>query len=221
MQDRIEPPVLLSRLLVFVFAGCVVVTFVMFMALQKMFPLNRPEVFFITSRPEGASVIQITELPPNDANFEAYRQAFVMEYVRARNEIEQNLAIMRQKWGNSDGVVSAWSTPGVYSAFQKTGLYQAIMGDYPDFPFKCVVNFRGRPLLLNPKDNQYTVKFEYYCSDNNGQTDKKDYTILVGVTTMDDAQIKWTERLNNPLGIRVSRYTVEGGGGDPLDTVYK
>ncbi len=218
MQNRIEPPVLLSRLLVFVFAGCVVVTFVMFMTLEKMFPLNRPEVFFITSKPEGASVIQIVDMPPNDQNLELYRKAFVMEYVRARNEI-QNVAIMRQKWGSRDGVVAAWSTPDVYNAFITTGLYNAIMGDYPDFPFECVVNFRGQPLQL--RDNQYTVKFEYSCSDSNGQTDKKDYTILVGITMTNDAQIKWTERLNNPLGVKVSRYDVIEGGGDPLSTVYK
>lgn len=218
MQNRIEPPVLLSRLMIFVFAGCVVVLFVMFMTLEKMFPLNRPEVFFITAKPEGASVIQITELPPNDANMDAYKQAFIMEYVRARNEIEQNMSIMRQKWGNNDGVVATWSTPDVYNAFRKTDLYNAIMSDYPDFPFECVVNFRGRPMQL--RDNLYTVKFEYFCSDNSGQTDKKDYTIHIGITTMDDGQIKWTERLNNPLGVKVSEYRVEGGG-DPLDTVYK
>jgi len=220
VQSRIEPPVLLSRLMTFVFAGCVVVLFVMFMTLEKMFPLNRPEVFFITSKPEGASVIQITELPPNDQNLAAYRQAFVMEYVRARNEIEQNMSIMRQKWGNSDGVVAAWSTVPVYNAFRRTGLYNAIMGDYPDFPFTCVVNFRGRPMEFKP--NQYTVKFEYYCSDNNGKTDTKDYTILVGLTDTENvAQIQWAERLNNPLGIKVSEYRVEDGAGDPLDTVYK
>ena len=218
MQKRIEPPVLLSRLMIFVFAGCVVVTFVLLMTLEKMFPLNRPEVFFITSKPEGASVIQVTELPPNDSNFEAYRKAFVMEYIRARNEIEPNMSVMRQKWGTSNGVVAAWSTPEVYKAFIKTGLYNAIMSDYPDAPFNCVVNFRGVPLQLS--QNLYTVNFEYYCSDNNGQTDTKDYTIRVGVTVTDDAKIEWTERLNNPLGIKVSQYIVEGGG-DPLSTVYK
>lgn len=218
MQNRIEPPVLLSRLLIFVFAGAVVVTFVMFMTLGKMFPLNRPEVFFITTKPENASVIQINELPPDNQNLDLYKQAFVMEYVRVRNEIEQNTALMRQKWGSADGVIAMWSTPNVYRAFQKTGLYTAIMQDYPDFAFKCVVNFRGRPLQLKP--NLYTVKFEYYCSDNNGQTDKKDYTINVGVAMDDAAQVKWAERLNNPLGVRVSEYVVDGGA-DPLDTVYK
>ena len=116
-------------------------------------------------------------------------------------------------------VANSWSTPDIYKVFQKTGLYNAIMSDYPDVPFNCVVNFHGRPMqLLNDK---YTVKFSYYCSDSNGQTDMKDYTILVGIEMADDVQIKWTERLNNPLGIKVSEYKVEGGGGDPLDTVYR
>ncbi|MBO7656295.1 MAG: hypothetical protein J6S80_01035 [Alphaproteobacteria bacterium] len=218
MQNRIEPPVLLSRLLLFVFAGCVVVLFVMFMSLQNMFPLTRPEVFFITTKPEGASIIQIDELPPNDKNLEAYKQAFVMEYIRVRNEIE-NVSVMRQKWGSAGGLVAAWSTPDVYKAFQKTGLYNAIIQDYPDFEFTCNVNFIGRPLQL--QNNLYTVRFEYFCKDNNGQTNKKDYTIQVGLTVTSDAQIKWNERLNNPLGVKVSRYAVQGDTGDPLDTVYR
>ncbi len=218
MQNRIEPSILLSRLLIFVFAGTVVVLFVLFMTLGKIFPLNRPEVFFITTKPESASVVMVNELPPNNQNLEEYKQAFVMEYIRARNEIENNTSTMRQKWGAVDGVVAAWSDTNVYNAFRKTGLYNAIMRDYPEFEFKCTVNFRGRPLPL--MNNKYTVKFEYYCSDNNGQTDKKDYTIVVGLSVNDNAQIKWGERLNNPLGIRVSQYTVEGGG-DPLDTVYR
>ena len=38
---------------------------------------------------------------------------------------------------------------------------------------------------------------------------------------MDDGtEIKWSDRLNNPLGIRVSEYEIESGNGDPLDTGY-
>lgn len=217
MQSRIEPPVLLSRLLLFVFAGCVVVLFVMFMTLENMFPLNRPEVFFITSKPEGASVIQITELPPNNQNLEAYKTAFVMEYIRERNEIE-NVSMMRPRW-DANGVVASWSSPAVYKAFSETGLYKAIMNDYPDFEFSCHVNFVGKPLPL--ANNRYTVRFEYFCKDSNGQTSQKSYTIQVGLELTNDAQIKWGERLNNPLGVKVSYYFIQDNAGDPLDTVYK
>ena len=219
MQDRIEPPILLSRLMLFVFAGMAVVLFVMLMTLEKMFPLERPQVFFITTKPQSSAIIQVAELPPDNDNLDAYKMAFVMEYVRARNEIQKNTSIMRQKWGNLNGVIETWSTPTVYADFRKLGLVNALDKDYPDFEFTCPVKFKGRPLQLAP--NQYTVKFEYYCEDSNGQTAKKDYTIQVGLQVANNPKLKWTERLNNPLGIKVSKYVVEGGGADPLEMVYK
>ena len=218
MQSRIEPPILLSRLLMFVFAGTVVVLFVLFMTLGKMFPLNRPEVFFITTRPANSTIVQISEMPANSDNMAVYKRAFVMEYVRTRNEVEQNTSFMRQKWGNDEGgVIASWSTPEVYNKFRNTAMATALFGEYPDFEFKCPVDIIGTPQTFS-KD-QYTVKMRYYCSYSGGQTEIKDYTILVGLT-VDDAQIKWTERLDNPLGLKVSQYIVEGGA-DPLDTVYK
>ena len=111
MQNRIEPPILLSRLMMFVFAATVVVLFVLFMTMEKMFPLNRPQVFFVTAKPAANTVIQVTELSPSDANIETYKIAFIMEYVRARNEVQKNTSIMRQKWGTANGVVAQWSAP--------------------------------------------------------------------------------------------------------------
>ena len=36
----------------------------------------------------------------------------------------------------------------------------------------------------------------------------------------DGTTMKWVDRLNNPLGVRVSEYIIESGNGDPLDTGY-
>ncbi len=218
MQTRIEPPVLLSRLLLFVFAGTVVVLFVLFMTIGKMFPLNRPEVFFINSKPLDTTVVQISELPPDDANFEMFKIAFVMEYIRARNDVMDNTALMRQKWGNASGVVAAWSTKPVYTGFQKTAMVRAIMNDIPDFAFTCSVNFLGRVLSL--QNNQYTARIRYSCADKNGQTDDHDYTIVVGLRVIDNADMAWTETLNNPLGLVVDKYDIQGNTGDPLDTGF-
>jgi len=219
VQRRIEPPILLSRLLMFVFAGTVVVLFVLFMTLGKMFPLNRPEVFFITTRPANSAIIQISQMPASSENMDIYKKTFVMEYVRARNEVERNAAFMRQKWGNADGgIIAAWSTPEVYNAFARTAMVNAIKSEIPDFDFKCPVDIIGRPREF--RDNQYTVKMRYYCADSNGQTDVKDYTIRVVLNVDNNAQINWTERLDNPLGLKVSEYTVEGGI-DPLDTAHR
>ena len=191
------------------------VLFVLFMTLGNMFPLNRPEVFFITSRPANSTIVQVSDFPPNGANMDAYKMAFVMEYVRVRNDVENNTAYMRQKWG---GVMSSWSTPRVYAEFQSTQMYTAITNAVPDSGFTCTVDFLSRPLAL--KDNQYTVRFRYSCADKNGQTDKKDYTIVVGLGIIDNAAVPWTETLNNPLGLVVNKYEIQGGTGDPLNTGF-
>ena len=219
MQRRIEPPVLLSRLLMFVFAGTVVVLFVLFMTLGKMFPLNRPQVFFLTSKPATGATVQVSEMPPSMANFDMYMSAFVMEYIRLRNDVERNTGTMRVKWGNGPGgVVAAWSDAMIYAKFQQTGMYKAIMTDYPDFEFTCNVDFVGAPIMLS--QNVYRTNIRYSCASADGQTDKKDYTIIVGLRVIDNASVPWIERLNNPLGLKVEKYEIDGGAGDPLDTGY-
>lgn len=216
MQTRIEPPVLLSRLLVFVFAASVIALGALFFTLRNMFPLNHPQVFFLTTKPENTTAIQLNELPPDDANLDYYKQSFVMEYVRARNEIEPNIAIMNEKWGNVNGVVSAWSSPSVYSDFSRTKLFKMQTGNRPNLGLSCAVEFVERPLRL--ATDRYTIKIRYICADSNGQSTKKDYTIRVKVALDKDAKTEWQDRLNNPLGMRVSEYTIDSGFGDPLDT---
>ena len=192
------------------------VLFVLFMTLGKMFPLNRPEIFFITTKPANSSSIQITDLPMNSENIEEYKLAFVMEYIRARNEVERNTTIMRQKWGNRGGVVAMWSDADVYQAFAKTDMYNAIMTGYPDFEFTCPVTFVGAPVSL--MSNTYTVTMRYYCESNTGPTNRKDYKIQVVLATDEEAIIPWVERLNNPLGLKVKKYTVLNGN-DPLNWI--
>lgn len=220
MQNRIEPPVLLSRLLLFVFAGTVVALFVLAMTIEKMFPLDRPEIFFLTARPDQNALIQIAEMPPTDANTDNYLRAFVTEYLRARNDITTNIAYMRQKWG-ADGVVAMWSSPAVYKDFKKTDMYTAIMRDIPDFSFECPMTVQSPGSFRKFKENEYTVSVSYYCKDNDGQMDKKNYTIRIGLTVDENPTVSWQEKLDNPLGIKVSQYVIESGNGDPLDTVYR
>lgn len=222
MQDRIEPPILLSRLMTFVFAGAIVVLGVLGITLYKMFPLTRPQVFFLMTQPRENLEITLSELPPTDDNFKWYTRAFIREYIKARNEIVPDGRVMLRKWNNTeDGVVHTWSTPAVYAAFTQTNMWTALMNNTPDFEFSCSVEFENG--AVQPRTSDYktwAVNFKYFCEDSGGQTDKKDYTIIVKLEMDDNATLKWSDRLDNPLGIRVAEYTVESGNGDPLNTGY-
>jgi type IV secretory pathway component VirB8 len=224
VQSRIEPPILISRLLTLVFAATVVALVAMVFTLTKLFPLNRPQVFFLWTQPHETIEVKLAEMPPVDENLDRYKRAFIREYIKARNEIVPNIADMRKKWTNDgNALVRAWSSDEVFNKFAQTGLWTALMNEIPDFEFACPVEFETGAIVPRSGDNTYAVNFRYFCVNNNGQIAPKDYTIILKLDMGEGATMKWTDRLNNPLGIRVSEYTVESVDGnandktDPLD----
>lgn len=214
MSESIEPPVLMSRLMTFVFSAALVVVIVLIVTLFKMFPLNKTQIFFLTTQPRSDLEIKLSYFAPDENNIDVYKQAFVKEYIKARNEIVPSAIAMQKKWSaTEDGIVYTWSTPDVYAAFANTSMWTAYMNDIPDFVFSCPVEFQS--IAPRAKDT-YAATFSYFCTNNSdGQTTKKDYTIVLKLEL--ENTIKWTDRLNNPLGIRVAEYSIESGNGDPLD----
>ena len=109
MPERIEPPVLISRLMTLVMATALVVLGVLVWTLDKMFPLNRPQVFFLTTQNIRDKELTLTKMPTE--NLDAYKHQFIREYVRERNEIVPDISKMREKWAYSDdGVIKTRST---------------------------------------------------------------------------------------------------------------
>ena len=217
MQNRVEPPVLLSRIMTFVLATALVVLVTLGMTIYNMFPLNRPQVFFLTTTVRDNQDVRLVQMQPKSENLDRYTKAFVREYIRHRNEIFENPNAMHQKWNSANGAVRIMSTDDVYAGFADTALFNAIMSEAPSF--HCWVNFEGAPMYLASVD-AYQVEFKYFCSDSTGQTAPKDYTIKLKLETEDNAQIKWADRVDNPLGLRVSEYEIVSGNGDPLDTGF-
>lgn len=220
MQNRVEPPVLISRLMAFVLAMAVVVLVTLGYTLYNMFPLNRPQVFFLTTTVRADQDIHLTEMQPSSANLDAYKKAFVREYIRHRNEVYTNASVMHNKWNNIDGAVRTMSTEQVYSDFTNTAMFVAIMGGMPDFDFSCPVVFHKDPLYMG-SDNMYRVNFRYFCADSTGRTWPKDYTIGIRLESDGESKIRWTDRIANPLGLRVAEYKIIEGDGDPLDTGFR
>lgn len=220
MQNRVEPPVLISRLMTFVLAMAVVVFVTLAYTLYKMFPLNRPQVFFLTTTVRADQDIHLVETQPDSANLDAYKKAFVREYIRHRNEVYTNANVMHSKW-KTDGAVHTMSTAPVYSDFTNTAMFTAIMSEMPDFDFSCPVVFhKGTPIYMASED-MYRVNFRYFCADSTGRTWPKDYTIGIRLETEGESKIRWTDRIANPLGLRVAEYKIIEGDGDPLDTGFR
>ncbi len=215
MQNRVEPPILLSRIMTFVLATALVVLVALGLTVYNMFPLNRPQIFFLMTTVRDEQDLRLVQMQPKSENLDRYAKAFVREYIRHRNEVFSNPNAMHKKWNSIDGAVRIMSTDDVYAGFADTALFTAVMSEAPNF--NCLVNFDGAPMYI---DNAYQVKFRYFCSNNTGQTTPKDYTIKLKLETENNAQIKWADRIDNPLGLRVSGYEVISENGDPLDTGF-
>ncbi len=228
MQDRIEPPILISRLMTFVMATSLVVLVVLIITLDKMFPLNRPQVFFLTSETLEDRELTLTEIP--DDSLEDYKQQFIREYVRERNEIVPNLSIMRALWADSpDGVIKTRSTDEVFGKFAMTDMVNIITRDRDldeSFNINCTVEFPPSKSVV-PKTgetNTYIVTFMYKCNDGSFETQEilRPYTLSIELESTAQNAVKWAERMENPLGIRVSGYNVINKEGkvindDPLN----
>lgn len=220
MAERIKPPVLMSRLMIFVFAAMLVVLVVLFITLYKMFPLNRPQVFLLETHAQNNAEIAVQSLSPDNENFNDYQRAFVREYIRARNEIVPAINEMVSRWGNdTNGIVNTWSAPAVYQDFIKEPVVVAMLNETQTEIPTCNVNFTDfRPLDIGV----FSATVQYVCVDtyNNGQRREKNYTIKLELENTNSVKRKWVDRINNPLGLRVSSYTVTSNNGTPLDASW-
>ena len=130
---------------------------------------------------------------------------------------------MHNTWGGKNGKVRIMSTEDVYADFMQTAMFNAIMGVLPDFDFSCHVSFDGNPMFF-ASENAYRVKFKYFCADANGQVQESDgkfYTVQIKLKEIGDTEINWADRIENPLGLRISEYKIIEGDGDPLDTGFR
>ncbi|MDR0803984.1 MAG: type IV secretion system protein [Rickettsiales bacterium] len=198
----------------FVFAASLGVALTMILALSNLMPLTRTQVFFLTTYPRENTEISLKPYYPSNANFDEFKMNFIKEYIKARNEIIPNAGVMKKKW-DSDGLVRAWSTDAVYSAFVGTTLWNELMNSAGalDFDFSCRTEFTKN--IAPRAADKYAASFRYFCIVGDQQTVPRDYTIAITLKT--DNPTKWSERLDNPLGVLVVGYDIESGGGDPLD----
>ncbi|MBP5364245.1 MAG: hypothetical protein J6Y49_02765 [Alphaproteobacteria bacterium] len=223
MQNRIEPPILLSRLLTLVFAATLVVSVVLAVTLYNMFPLDRPEVFFLRTANPTNTEITMTQVLPVGADLDQYKRAFIAEYIKTRNEIRPSVYTMKKNWDMQTGVLKTMSSDEVFANFVNTAMYQEFLlnsGKNNDtgLGFSCSVEFpRGSVSPYRDDGATYLVVFRWFCTNNYGQTDRKDYKIKVKVSTDDTQKMKWADHMENPLGLKITEYSVESGDSDPLD----
>jgi hypothetical protein len=181
-------------------------------------------VFLLNAPLADGQSVEITPLPINNQTMIAYQESFIREYIRLRNEISPDINDIRKRWSAPDGIVYVQSSRAVYTDFVKTGLWTAFMNDTPPVKFSCSVEFRTPGIVPRGQDT-FAANFRWFCqssesgdtgAEKTGQAPQKDFTIVIKLEQTN--MVKWENKQTNPLGLRVSEYRVESGGGDPLNT---
>lgn len=229
MQKVIEPPVLLSRILIFVLSTAIVVLLTMVLLLTKMVPLEKPEVFFLHTPRRIDNDIVIVPFNPNNINqIKEYKLGFIKEYVKARNTILDNPEITRQNWQST---LKIWSSNNVYKDFKNTFLYN-LYNELIFYPtslptMTCEVDFPTNNVaraIIQKNENTYIVSFKWICTANNTrerheENHKVEIQIKSELDVSDSKNIltKLDKLRNNPLGIQVVKYGSLNGM-DPLNS---
>ena len=229
MAKVVQPPVLMSRILAFVLATSIVVLGTLAIALVKMMPLERPEVFFVLNHTISVNTV-IEPFVPDSTNSKAlnnYEEGFVREYIIVRNTLYPNVALTRKNWAN---IIKPWSGNRVYGALTRTAIYGEYASGETVPNISCSVNFvdtnKEQAVVKtgsNEMYDEYTATFTWICENSGGQTTQKNYKIRLRIqSVLDEKSSNAVEKLSklrdNPLGTRVVEYTILSGNGDPLDS---
>ena len=192
-----------------------------------MIPLERPEVFFLLTPTRSANVT-IEPMTPNIYNqttVENYKEGFIREYIIARNTIVNgtNSYVTKNNWLK---IVKPWSGTKVYDDFTDTDLYKQYTFNEQSPSKSCEVYFSNTnndKAVLDMGNGLYNVKFNWVCKNIGGQTEQNFYKIKIRIQSELEKQasglLNNIEKLrDNPLGLQVVEYTVEGGKKDPLNS---
>ena len=220
MAKVIEPPVLVSRTLMFVLAASVAVLATLVFSLYNMAPLTRPEVFFLMNQSRNVNyVLKQPKLKDSDKQIQReYIKGFIRTYIIARNSLEDSRFTTIERWNS---IVKPWSSESVYDAFSKTDAYKDIMYNQKS-NLVCSIDFsKGN---VEKQTRLWTVTFDRTCFDKNSgrQIGPKSYKIGIEIQSYLDSEsdktLSYLEDLrNNPLGIQITEYRVlNTTGTDPL-----
>jgi type IV secretory pathway component VirB8 len=202
----------------FVFASALAAVLVLILSISRISPLDRTQIFFLTTSPRDLSEIRIKKYTPNANDMRFYKESFIREYIRQRNDIFPSLDAMQRKWREQ---VFFWSSVDVYSAFTKTNAFNAIMSGEVQIDFRCFTEMLREGVTPLETDattgvERFMASFRYVCANQEGTLTSEDYSVLIGVRLQDTVQ--WSERLQNPLGVYVTEYKLMDNAVDPLNT---
>jgi len=194
-----------ARAFAIVSAVAFCVNLVLLLAIAHLMPLKRVEPFLLTFQNREEQVVKIRPLAKDMAAEDVISEALVRQYVLLRNTMISDVDEMSFRWG-PDGPLRWMSSHQVYNQFNKTvkdWLSRIkLEGLTREVRIESVVRNQDTWLI-------YIVTRDMLPEAEEPVVSRWRIRMSVQFFSRDQREVKYANRLKNPLGFAVDRYAIE------------
>ena len=194
-----------ARAFAIVSAVALCVNLVLLVAIMHLMPLQRVEPFLLTFQNREEQVVKIRPLSKDLAAEDIISEAMIRQYVLLRNTMISDVDEMAFRWG-SDGPLRWRSSNQVYNQFSKTvkdWLSRIkLEGLTREVRIESVVRNQNTWLV-------YIVTRDMLPEAEEPVISRWRIRLSIKYFSQDQKEVKYINRLKNPLGFAVDRYAIE------------
>ncbi len=176
---------------------------ILFLAIIQVMPLFRIEPFLVTFQSKAEQVYNVVPVRGNLTDEKAITEVFVREYVLQRSSFDRDIQEMEARW-MPGGPIQEMSSPAVYQEFLNKTAKRAI-----NIIRTKSLQRNVRILTVNELGNGlWQVEYETQDMYPDSTAPEINYWTASLRVYYRQKRVKYGERLNNPVGFTVDRYSL-------------
>lgn len=194
-----------ARAFAIVSAVALCVNLVLLLAIVHLMPLKRVEPFLLTFQNKDEQVVKIRPLAKDMAAEDIISEAMIRQYVLLRNTMISDIDEMSFRWG-TDGPLRWMSSVQVYNQFAKT---------VKDWLSRIKLEGLTREVRIESVVRNQNIWLVYIVTrDMLPEAEEPAISrwrirLSIKYFAKDQKEVKYIDRLKNPLGFAVDGYSIE------------
>ena len=176
---------------------------ILLLAIGNLLPLKRVEPYLLTFQSKDEQVVKVQPLSTNLAASDIITEALIRQYVLLRNTMVADVEEMSFRWG-AEGPVRWMSSDRVYNEFNKT---------LRDWLERIKIDGLTREVRIESVVRQQNL-WVVYIQTRDMLPEAEEpalsrWKVQVMVRYFAKNEVKYINRLKNPLGFSVDGYSIE------------
>ncbi len=184
---------------------------ILIMALFSLVPLTRVQPFYLTFENKDAQIVRITQMQPDATLLERVAESLVRQYIVTRHSVVSDVDEMLQRWGDR-GPIRWMSNDGVFAEFNQM-TSEAFSRIREERLTREVNILSAYKLETNPVEGD-AWEAEVETIDmlpERSEPIRQIWQVRLRIKFL-NKQEKWANRLKNPIGFTVVRYSITPKG---------